>query len=1735
MTSTVDWGVFPSGLPSWIDGLQPAPGAAPGPGGSGGAASSHPGAGWEVRVLSYKDYSTLLAQIPPAMLTQAPQFVKQLNDIGSGQVTLDMDSSWWTSTTLPDSATPDELLDFECLWQVLQDGDVRFEFLGETVVEQLVDQSEQRLVTISGPGAISVLKWAMAAPEGFPDIVLKLDSILDSFDEVDSSGSPVLDTNIWNQVSPASDVFITPVQGLFNVPGGAGFAVSTLFPSGTLTIVATSGTTVLGATVYDATNTLISAQISPVGVASTPTDSNGNPQPYGTGLNGSELTQFYVQSLSNSACYALIGLSASSFYCQVGSPGSAQTHVISTAASYDSTNEAYWMITEQGGSGGGPGTFLFWTSPDGSNWTQRWSVVHQWNATDMGFYVTATYSGTGQSVILSNLNSNVTTPSYQGNIFLGEPIMGIWHSLLQTAQLRGTIGFVTTSLTATADSFGRAWADSQNVQVTNGTDLYSLLQSAAATVNADYVMQPGFVLQVGLTNQNAVSLGVDRSQTLVLREGQDLMTKQRTRARNQIQNLIGAENSDGHEISSADTASITQWGQREGWFQTSAQVDVISMEIAAAAAAEDNASEVLSYIMTLVPNLPGKTIFKNFDVGDWVGLERPDFSAVDAVRVVAIAVQVDDSGGETHELTLQTYQQWLEQQLTYLANKLGGAFVNALGTTPVAPSKYGTGQVPTYFTPAQSIATLADVVGGASQHATPLVYNPATGKWQPAGSADPVSGSQLGVAVPSSAGTVSITGGTVTVSGTPTPSSAPDGGGPLPVTAQVVHAPTGSTLSDSSGATRIILGQQSDGTVTVKEVNGSAPATPDAPTVAGGILGLVVGWDGLLGGAQPLSDFLYVQVHCSVASGFTPSASTLIGTMNAGGLFGIGGLTAGTTYYVKLVAVNRSRVSSAATAQVTGVPTSVPASIPPGSVPGTAITTGTITTTQIAASAGILGSQLSASAGITSGQVAFTARNIGGITTSVQATQPVSAAAGDLWFNTSNGNQLYQYNGTAWTAYQYGTGAIAAGSVTAALIAANTITAAQIAAGTITSTQIAAGTITAAQIAASTITGSNIAAGTLTAGLFSAGIIIAGIINGTVVTGATLQNSSTNPRTSINPDGSFTITNSSGAVIFKIDATGTMFWYNSTGALLLMELQPGGNTLIYGSPTGPVSHDFEGTGSGSTESFTTQNSTLAASSAWSSTGVYSLLITANGSANWGATSPAFAVQGGTRTTGRLTFYTPVALSAVSIGFTFWSGAGGTGTNLGTVSGDQGTFSTTAGEIAVATITGASVPSGAVSATVFIKEATADASGTLLYIDTVLVAGGLAYSLSPFGGTDAYSNPIPQGINFVGLPGLTNVLGVEDPFGNQLMKVDGAGNISGQLISANADLQIAGASVSALLVAGPQGLINQGWTPTGPWPSSAVGATQTALLELDQTLQAGRSYTFQVEPFDVAGSNGGNWRAYIDVRYTTDGTTPNTSSPLLIPEAPLNFPSTTQANCWELHPGYTVVVNPSSTALYRFLITGHVAGSGTFQLATSMVATISDAGQQTNTNTMNNGVALGSGSSGAGGGVQNWTEYFYGSKTWTYGASGLYNQNTNTYQGTPPGGSFAYHGWIQWSNGSLGNGLNTVLNYTVQSVSIRLNNLFSYYSGGLTVSFHAGTTLGSLASATSELQSWAQGEGQILETELTPTAWAPFQSLAGITYAVLHSPNSSNDPQYYGYFYGPGNSALEPMLTVKYSH
>lgn len=165
----------------------------------------------------------------------------------------------------------------------------------------------------------------------------------------------------------------------------------------------------------------------------------------------------------------------------------------------------------------------------------------------------------------------------------------------------------------------------------------------------------------------------------------------------------------------------------------------------------------------------------------------------------------------------------------------------------------------------------------------------------------------------------------------------------------------------------------------------------------------------------------------------------------------------------------------------------------------------------VAIQAGSLtGKQLAEEANIAASQVNFTASDIGGITTTISATQPAHPSFDDLWYDAENGYQLNQWTGTQWIPYQWGTQAIAARSITAELVAANTITAEEMAAG----------------------------------------IVYAGIINGTIVDAATFIGSTF--------EGSDFILNTAGG-----------YWYTATPGLgdLVVSITSQAGTDPQGNPT----------------------------------------------------------------------------------------------------------------------------------------------------------------------------------------------------------------------------------------------------------------------------------------------------------------------------------------------------------------------------------------------------------------------------------------------------------------------------------------------------------------------------------------------------------------------------------------
>lgn len=118
------------------------------------------------------------------------------------------------------------------------------------------------------------------------------------------------------------------------------------------------------------------------------------------------------------------------------------------------------------------------------------------------------------------------------------------------------------------------------------------------------------------------------------------------------------------------------------------------------------------------------------------------------------------------------------------------------------------------------------------------------------------------------------------------------------------------------------------------------------------------------------------------------------------------------------------------------------------------------------------------------------ALNFHPVNISYGTTAPTSPGVGDIWYNESSGNIVEQWNGTAWQQIPIGTGAIASGAITNTLIANNAIETPQLAAnsvatgnlqaGSVTTSVLAANAVTTAILAADAVTAQNIAAGAVT-------------------------------------------------------------------------------------------------------------------------------------------------------------------------------------------------------------------------------------------------------------------------------------------------------------------------------------------------------------------------------------------------------------------------------------------------------------------------------------------------------------------------------------------------------------------------------------------------------------------------------------------------------------------------------
>ncbi|MEU3399498.1 hypothetical protein [Streptomyces filamentosus] len=115
---------------------------------------------------------------------------------------------------------------------------------------------------------------------------------------------------------------------------------------------------------------------------------------------------------------------------------------------------------------------------------------------------------------------------------------------------------------------------------------------------------------------------------------------------------------------------------------------------------------------------------------------------------------------------------------------------------------------------------------------------------------------------------------------------------------------------DDSGSLRAVIGQQPDGTTAVNVVNAPPPPAPGPAAVTPALGGVAAAWDGTFADAvvAPL-DFARVEIHAAPATDFTPSPTTLRGTLESpqGGTLTI---PTDSPLYVRVVARNTSGAAS---------------------------------------------------------------------------------------------------------------------------------------------------------------------------------------------------------------------------------------------------------------------------------------------------------------------------------------------------------------------------------------------------------------------------------------------------------------------------------------------------------------------------------------------------------------------------------------------------------------------------------------------------------------------------------------------------------------------------------------------------------------------------------------------------------------------------------------------------------
>lgn len=727
--------------------------------------------GWEVVARQHDNFDAVILR---TQNYSGLLFSDEESSVGGGSVTFDLDDDIFAKPLLNGRPASD-LYERENLWQAFFDGELRASWLGTNSKETQLQDSETRQLTISGPGPAQVLEWAAVLPAKYPIVIPKLNTFHDSM------STELVDTTLWSDTTggglssasgggreEAEDKLAIYQQDLVVLQADVTSAQSDLTaatsyynsiaksnsytqaeknaalrdvnaaktnltkaqsevakkqsqitaattwknqyptpaepnqtPTIKINVDSMDQTRVLAASPFDLVASGFSAWIDPL--------------PQTTNSTGQAVTELIIKS--DDINYAKISTRLISGRRRLVAQVRTVNDVVQDDWDYDPKVDKYWRIREV------LGEIIFETGPSTSAFVERFRASYGWDASFVYLEIKATVQGNvGLTLPISAFVGDVNIDTLPTDV----PLFRQFDQYLDMAQARGTIPYVTTNWSDTSDSAGSLWASLPVVSVDEGVDLLKLLQTYADAQQASWRMTPDFSLEirqrVWAEGEPDPTTQFHKEGTVVFHETGSQLFRERTRTREDVANFIVGKNAAGQYETTEDEESIEKFQRREVFVNAGNTDDAVVLASIISTTLQSVKDETSSWRIKVDPDQPGRRVFLDYGVGDWIGIENPETGNIDSWKVVGIAISVGEDGETDLELTLQSKLELLAEKLKFQIEKLGGSSNGAAATitTPVTAAT---------LIQQSRLSNLLDVTLGNPQDGDVLTYNQAGGFW----------------------------------------------------------------------------------------------------------------------------------------------------------------------------------------------------------------------------------------------------------------------------------------------------------------------------------------------------------------------------------------------------------------------------------------------------------------------------------------------------------------------------------------------------------------------------------------------------------------------------------------------------------------------------------------------------------------------------------------------------------------------------------------------------------------------------------------------------------------------------------------------------------------------------------------------------------------------------------------------------------------------------------------------